>query len=364
MISNLVVGIGVSVLELAANPFVALCGPPIHSEMRLNISQGVQAVGTVVAPLLAQKVIFKSVTNSISLINAQWTYLGISLFDVALAIVFLHLPINEANDDDFEELADKRLSANSVRFFGVKIVYITLVLGVFSQFCYVGAQESASVYYLSYIAVVQPSSTVQGVDPFYYQTIGHTVFALGRFLCAALQFIMKPRTVLTFLFVGMIITSTLCIVLSGSAAVAVLTLYELFQSGVFPLIYAISLRGLGNYTKSGSVFLTAAIAGGAIFPVIQNPIAASYGQSYSFCVVLAASAGGIIFPVFLETTSAAKKQVDPHIPEDRLPTRRNEWGHRSRAIGFSEKAMWKFRRKGNRSAEVEHVEEGTAQSAG
>ena len=363
VISNFVVGFGVAILELGANPFVALCGPPIHSETRLNISQGVQAIGTVVAPLLAQKVIFKNVTDAASLIDAQWTYLGISLFDVALAVVFFYLPINEASDEDFEELAEKRQSVNSASIFGVKVVYVTLALGVFSQFCYVGAQESASVFYQTYIAAVEPGSTTSTIDPFCYQTIGHTVFAVGRFLCAALQFILKPRSVLSVLFIGMVITSALCMTLSGPSAVAVLTLYELFQSGIFPLIYAISLRGLGSDTKTGAVLLTVATAGGAVFPVIQNPVAASYGQQYSFCVVLAASAAGIVFPLYLETVGKAKKQVDPvragHHPT--LPMVNGdhyEERRASRLRRFSDIKLWKFRRRRNSpEAEVEHVED-------
>ena len=363
VISNVAVGIGVAILELGANPFVALCGPAAHSEIRLNISQGVQAIGTVLAPLLAQKVLFKSVTDASGLISVQWTYLGISLFDVALAVIFLYLPINEASEEDFEELAEKRQSANSAQLYGIKVIYITLALGVFSQFCYVGAQESASFYYESYITEVEPSSNSQGVDPFYYQTVGHTVFAVGRFLCAALQFFMKPRTLLSLLFIGMVITSALCMVLSGPSAVAVLTLYELFQSGIFPLIYAICLRGLGGYTKTGAVLLTVATSGGAVFPAIQTPVAASYGQRYAFCIVLAASAGGIVFPVFLETVDKAKRQVDPRVIERTLPTTSSEGRVSGRALSFSEKALWKFRRKSSRNVEVQHAEEGADPSS-
>ena len=362
VISNLVVGIGVSILELGANPFVALCGPAAHSEIRLNISQGVQAIGTVVAPLLAQKVLFKDVTDAATLIDVQWTYLGISLFDVALAVIFLYLPINEASDEDFEEQAEKRQSINSARLFGIKVIYITLALGVFSQFCYVGAQESASVYYLSYIAEVEPSSTSQVVDPVSYLTVGHTVFAVGRFLCAGLQFFMKPRKVLSLLFIGMVITAALCMVLEGASAVAFLTLYELFQSGIFPLIYAISLRGLGSSTKTGAVLLTTAIAGGALFPAIQNPVVASYGQRYSFCVVLAASAGGIVFPAYLETVPKAKRQVDPvHVPERSLPTTNGRVEEPNKAKSWGEK-VWKPKRR-SRQAEVEHVEDEAAGNA-
>jgi fucose permease len=154
LISNLIVGLGVSTLEVAANPFIAMCGPPEYAEVRLNLSQGVQAIGSVLSSLLAKKVLFKDVTSHASLIDVQWTYLGIALFDVFLAIAFYYFPIPEATDEDFEEVAEKRSSINSRKLCGYPIIYITLALGVFSQFCYVGGQEAASVVFQNYISSV------------------------------------------------------------------------------------------------------------------------------------------------------------------------------------------------------------------
>ena len=156
LISNFLVGFGVSILEVAANPFVVLCGPAEYAETRLNLSQGVQAIGTVVAPLLAQKVLFKNVLNAPSLIDVQWAYLGIALFDVVLAVAFYYMPIPEASDEDFDEMAKKRHSINSKKFSKVPVIYITLGLGIFSMWCYVGAQEAVGEPFENYIDAVSP----------------------------------------------------------------------------------------------------------------------------------------------------------------------------------------------------------------
>lgn len=66
-----IVGSGLSTLETAANPFIATCGPAKYSELRLTLAQAFQAVGTVVAPVLASQVIFKSVDDT-SLESVQW----------------------------------------------------------------------------------------------------------------------------------------------------------------------------------------------------------------------------------------------------------------------------------------------------
>ncbi|MCJ1244389.1 hypothetical protein MMC30_001587 [Trapelia coarctata] len=309
LVSNFIVGFGVSILEVAANPFVALCGPPQYMETRLNISQGVQAVGTIVSPLLAQKVLFKNVLNGPSLIDVQWAYLAISLFDVVLAVAFYYMPLPEATDEDFEAVASKRHSINSAKINNIPVTYVTLALGIFSMFCYVGGQEAVAGPFESYISIVKPDSVPD--DPFNYTIVGHTVFAAGRFLSALLDAFIKPRYVLLALFTGMIITSALAMVLTGRAGVAMIILIQLFESGIFPLIYAISLRGLGSSTKSGAVYLTAAISGGAILPVIMYPVANAYGLRYSFCVIVAASAFGIVFPVYLIAVPKARRQVDP-----------------------------------------------------
>lgn len=84
-----------------------------------------------------------------------------------------------------------------------------------------------------------------------------------------------------------------------------------FESGLFSLIFAISLRGLGMHTKWGAVLLAAATSGGAVVPAVMDPVASSKGVRYSFCVVVAVFAFGAVMPVYLEASGPVKKQVDP-----------------------------------------------------
>lgn len=74
-----VVGAGLSTLETAADPFLAICGPPRYSEVQLNLAHAVQGIGSFVAPLLASRVFFaNTVDNDSGLKNVQWTYLGVA----------------------------------------------------------------------------------------------------------------------------------------------------------------------------------------------------------------------------------------------------------------------------------------------
>jgi FHS family L-fucose permease-like MFS transporter len=100
--SMFIVGSGLSTLETSANPFIATCGPPRYSELRLNLSQSFQAIGSVVAPLLAARVFFANV-GSKDLSTVQWTYLGVAGFVFCLAIVFYFAPIPEVTDSDMAD---------------------------------------------------------------------------------------------------------------------------------------------------------------------------------------------------------------------------------------------------------------------
>lgn len=159
LISNFIVGLGIATLEIAGNPFIALCGPPRYAEVRLNISQAAQAIGTVTSPILARKVFFDS-ADALSLIDVQWTYLGIALFDVILAVVFFYAPLPEASDEDLEEVADERSSTNQRKVGEFSVVCVTLGLGIFSQFCYVGGQEAVSGMFQQYVRTVRPKSVI------------------------------------------------------------------------------------------------------------------------------------------------------------------------------------------------------------
>lgn len=136
--SLFIVGSGLSTLETAANPFIATCGPPRLSEFRLELSQSFQAVGSVMAPLLAARVFF-SHTEPNDLSKVQWTYLGIAAFVFALAVVFFFSPLPEVTDADMALQAEQSAVETGYVDRPMRKQY-KLMFGVVAQFCYVGAQ--------------------------------------------------------------------------------------------------------------------------------------------------------------------------------------------------------------------------------
>ncbi len=308
IVSNFIVAYGLSCLEIAANPYIALCGPLEYAEVRLNLSQAFQAVGSILSPLLATKVLFGNITEASSLVDVQWAYLGISLFVFGLAVLFYYLPLPEANDDELDELADRRTAAYRAKVGPYRVIFVTLGLGVFSQWIYVGVQESIGGNTGGLIGIVQPRSHLSVFD---YGTLGRTVFALGRFAAAFLNYILKPRWILLFLYTGFIICCALLMALSGRASVGIAMTIYFFEAGIFSIIYAMCMRGLGAHTKTGSAWMSTAISGGAPFPVIQWAVANHHGLKYSYSVPLGSACFGLIFALYVNLVPAARLQVDP-----------------------------------------------------
>ena len=345
LVCNFIIGMGLSTLEIAANPFIALCGPPEHAEMRLNLSQGFQAVGTVISHILAKKAFFKDINDPSSLTDSQWTYLAISLFTFILCYIYYIIKLPEVSDgeldaasaitspDSYPNLAQTltlpKTTSNlrSLNTPTVILPLLSLTLAALSQFCYVGAQESLATSIEPYISLVSP--TANSVN---YEAIGQAVFAVSRFFAAGSGFYFRisPLWQLIYSYAGCILFSALAMVrkIQGVDAGAMVMCIFFFEGPIFALVFAMPLRGLGRRVREASAVLTAAVCGGAIFPGILNRIAlsrvapsssasssgsgslgnmggsgnAAAGKGdyqFAYCVVVAAFAGGAIYPGFV-----------------------------------------------------------------
>jgi FHS family L-fucose permease-like MFS transporter len=145
--SMFVVGAGLSTLEVGADNFLAICGPPRYSEIRLNLAQGIQGVGSFIAPLLASRVFFaKTIDDAAGLKNVQWVYLGVACFVGLLIILFFFAPMPEVTDADMN-LQEVDIAGEEVGSFWTQW---NLFLGVWSQFCYVGAQVAVANFFIDF----------------------------------------------------------------------------------------------------------------------------------------------------------------------------------------------------------------------
>ncbi|WPH01065.1 MFS monosaccharide transporter-like protein [Acrodontium crateriforme] len=307
VVTNFIVAFGLSILEVAANPFIALCGPPEWAEVRLNLSQGVQAIGSVVAPLIANRAFFHKSLNAPSLVDTQWAYLGISLATVALALFYYYVPLPEATDNELEESSERMDGANKAHFGKWSVIWITLAFGTFSQFCYVGAQEANATNFDAYLSAVAPQYNLSN-----YMAIAHTLFAVSRFLAAGLNIFIKPRFLLLGFFIGAIIFQALAMHYKGPTGTAMLLMVFFMEGPLFSFIFVQALRGMGRHTKIASVFITAGVSGGAVFsPICTAIVDSGRGGPYALIVPIAVFAAGTLFALLLNSHPLIWNMVDP-----------------------------------------------------
>jgi len=297
--SLFIVGSGLSTLETSANPYIATCGPPRLSELRLELSQSVQAVGSVVAPLLAARVFFKN-TNIHDLSKVQWTYVGIAAFVFLLAVVFFFAPIPEITDADMALQAEQCSDLTGYQDRPLRKQY-KLFFGVAAQFCYVGAQVAVASQFINYCKHTAGLSASTSSDRY---AIGQSLFAIGRFAAAGLFLFTKPRWVL-MLFMTMIMIFIACAIgAHGEAGIACLSLVLFFESCIFPTIFTLSLRGLGRHTKRGASWIVSSISGGALFPALTGLLADRSGYNIAMVVPLCGFFVAFAFPIYLNTVCA------------------------------------------------------------
>jgi fucose permease len=158
-ISNFMVANGSALLEVAANPFIALAGPEHLMEARLNFSQGLQGIGSVLATLLATRVLFKDVGRE-ALFKTQWVYLAVALWASLLGMCFYYVPLSEASDEDLELVATQRelygKPPHDQHVWGCKILYLVTITGIFVMWLYVGVQQQLDYDWTSLMQEVNP----------------------------------------------------------------------------------------------------------------------------------------------------------------------------------------------------------------
>ncbi|KAK5130222.1 hypothetical protein LTR08_002307 [Meristemomyces frigidus] len=277
-----IIGNGLGSLETAANPYITMCGPPRYAEMRINISQAFNGIGTVVAPVLGSYVFFKDTGDSAqSLQNVQWVYLAIAAFVFLLAALFYLSPIPEITDADMAFQAEATHANTDILPFRNQY---RLFHAAAAQFCYTGAQVAIASYFINYATETRANTSSAAGAQFLAGAQG--AFAMGRFVGVAIMRFTRPRYVF-------LVYLTLCIVFicpaaalhHGSAGMAMLYVTLFFESICFPTIVALGMRGLGKHTKRGSGYIVGGVCGGAVVPPIVGAVADARNSTATAMVV-------------------------------------------------------------------------------
>jgi FHS family L-fucose permease-like MFS transporter len=322
---------GLSVLETSTNSYVCAIGPESTATQRLNFAQSFNPFGAITGVVISQVFVLSQLNTmgaaerallapgeltkiqSAELNAVTTTYMSIGLVMVViLLMIFLTRMPNLREDDKRIDLAGtfRRLVKNK-----------NYVWGVVAQFFYVGAQIAVWSFVIRYVmqqlnfdAVIaglgdNPSTgdiiaVLRGVEPvaagFYnflesigleallprtpeqagatYYIMSLVLFVIGRFVCTGLMRFFKPRILLTGLAVLAVIFSIVAIYNNGATGIYALMGISGCMSLMFPTIYGLGIRGLGDDTKIGGAGMVMAIAGAAVLTQIQGIVSDQAGS--------------------------------------------------------------------------------------
>ncbi len=306
LMAQFVIASGLSFLETAANPFIAQLGPSGSSERRLNFSQAFNPLGSITAGLIGTVFIFSGVKLSdaeAAVMQKAGTYqaylhaetlrvvtpylvLGAVALFWAVLVVLTKFPV----------LGGEHVSHDpAVKTATVKLLQRHFVFAVLAQFLYVGAQVGTWSYFIPYVE----SATGVGDKAAGYMLTGTlAAFAVGRFSSAWLMRHFQARLLLGIYAVVNVVLGLVAVTRPSWLGVGCLLTTSLFMSIMFPTIFALGLKGMGEKTKTAGSLLVMAILGGAALTKVMGMLADARGLQAAYLVPVACFAGVALYAWF------------------------------------------------------------------
>jgi FHS family L-fucose permease-like MFS transporter len=282
---------GITLLQVAANPYVAILGPSRTASSRLTLTQAFNSLGTTIGPFLGSVLILSAVrpegdeatvrAAEAATVQGPYIVLALVLFAIAVLIGITKLPQIEAQQQPADSPSAGGTFVHHESVWG----YRHLVLGAIGIFVYVGAEVSIGSFAVNFLS--QP--TIAGLteaDAGKYLSFYWGGAMVGRFIGAWVMTRVKPGKVLAFNALVAVALLIIVMIFAGKTAMWALLAIGLFNSIMFPTIFTLAIEGLGKHTGAASGVLCMAIVGGAILPVVQGYLADHMNLLYSFIVPL------------------------------------------------------------------------------
>ena len=288
--SLFVLAAGITLIQVAANPYVTLLGKPETASARLTLVQAFNSLGTTVAPLIGSYLILS--TTSID--SVQMPYLVLALALVALAVFVAMSKLPSFKSEKTEDAPWSELFANR-----------RLMMGCGGIFAYVGAEVAIGSFLINYLGTAHVMS-------FDAETAGRYVSfywggaMVGRFIGTPLLAKYRPGAVLQLFATGTIVMTALSIFGTGEFAMWTILAVGLFNSIMFPTIFSESISGLKRGTEKASGLLCMSIVGGAIIPLFQGMLADRVEMRWAYFLPIICYIYIWMFAGYVRSTSPAK----------------------------------------------------------
>ena len=276
-----VLAAGITILQVAANPYVTALGNPVTASSRLTLTQAFNSLGTTVGPWLGGILILTSATSAVesSVTDAssvQMPYLALAATLIVMSVIFAMLKLPEIEDEEPTVSAEIEGSAWN---------YTHLVLGAVAIFVYVGAEVSIGSFLINFLGE-ESIAGLEEMEAAKYVSFYWAGAMVGRFIGAAAMQKIAAGKALAFNAIAASILVAITVLSSGALAMWAILLVGLFNSIMFPTIFSLGVAGLGEHTSQGSGILCLAIVGGALLPLLQGLLADTYGVQNAFALAI------------------------------------------------------------------------------
>jgi FHS family L-fucose permease-like MFS transporter len=285
LIALFIIAAGATFLETVANPYITKLGDKNTSEQRLNFAQSFNGVGAFIAPIIGGQFILSGIEHtpqelqqmSADQLNnylsyeagtVKVPYMIIAAVVLLVGILFIFTKLPEIKEDD----ADSEKKSFSMRVFRHRHV----TWAVIAQFFYVGAQVCVGSFFIRFSRYTMDLPEKQAAT--WWGAIAMVGFMLGRFIGTFLMKYIQPAKLLALYSLISIVLLTIALFTTGSIAVYALMGVPFFMSIMFPTIFALGIKGLGEESKIASSFLVMAIVGGGILPLFMGMISDRTGS--------------------------------------------------------------------------------------
>ena len=287
-----IIASGATFLETVANPYITILGDKETSEQRLNFAQSFNGVGAVVAPLIGGQFILSGIEKTkeeldqmtpealnaylqFEASSVRMPYLIIAGIVILVAILFFVNKIPEGRAENG--------NAHSASFSFSVLKRSHVLWAVIAQFFYVGAQVGVGSFFIRFSKLVidLPEKTAA----FWWGSIAMVGFMVGRFAGTWLMRFIRPAKLLSLYAVINIVLLTIALIADGKVAVIAVMATPFFMSIMFPTIFALGIKDLGEETKIASSFIVMAIVGGAFAPLLMGWISDMTGSMQNAYIV-------------------------------------------------------------------------------
>jgi len=288
LVALAVLAAGMTILQVTANPYVAVLGPERTAASRLNLAQAFNSLGTFIGPAIGGLLILSAAPLTSAALaqlspeavrayhlaqasSVKMPYLAFALILLALgvAIALFRLPHLPGVEREGTQVNDSIWRHRH------------LILGAIGIFVYVGAEVSIGSFLVSYFSQSDIGNISEKVAAGYVSLYWGGAM-VGRFIGSGLQQKIAPNKILGICAVMAAILVVATMLTFGHVAMWSVIAVGLFNSIMFPTIFTLSIEGLGPLTGDGSSLLVAAIVGGAVIPEIQSALADSMGIHHAF----------------------------------------------------------------------------------